>query len=85
VKHLMQIEPVMVSQLLAAVFTLLVAFGVPMTPEQRAAVMQVVAAVLPILVATGLLARSKAYAPATVERIVAEKDAEIAAAAPAQG
>lgn len=78
--RMMQIEPVMVSQVIAAILTLLVAFGVPMTPEQRQAVLQVVAAVLPILVATGLLARSKAYAPATVERIVAEKDAEIAVA-----
>ena len=64
------VEAVMVSQLIAAILVLLVAFGVPMTDAQRQAVMQVVAAVLPILVATGALARSQVWSRSSVEKIL---------------
>jgi hypothetical protein len=68
---LMQVEAVMVSQLIAAILTLLVAFGAPMTEEQRKAVLQVVGAVLPILMASGVLARSQVWSRSSVEKIVA--------------
>lgn len=68
---LFQVEAVMVSQLIAALLLLLVAFGVPMTEEQRKAVMQVVTAILPILVATGVLARSQVWSRSSVEKILA--------------
>lgn len=67
---LMSVEAVMVSQFIAAVLVLAVAFGVPMTQDQRDAVMQVVAATLPILVATGLISRSQVWSRNSVQKIV---------------
>lgn len=69
-RSLMQIEAVMVSQVIAAIMTVLVAFGLNLTEEQRKAVMQLVTALLPILVATGLLARSQVWSRKSVEKIV---------------
>ena len=47
-----------------AVITLLVAFGVPLTPEQQTAILGVVAVAGPLVV--GIVARSKVAAWATV-------------------
>lgn len=69
-KSLWNVEAVMVSQLIAAILMLLVAFGVPMTEQQRQAVMQVIGAVLPILVAAGVLARSQVWSRSSVEKII---------------
>lgn len=60
----------MVSQFIAAILMLLVAFGVPMSEAQRDAVLQVVGAVLPILVAAGWLARSQVWSRSSVEKIL---------------
>lgn len=68
---LMNVEAVMVSQLIAALMVLAVAFGVPMTEDQRDAVLQVVAAIVPILVAAGVLARSQVWSRSSVQKIVA--------------
>lgn len=67
---MMNVEAVMVSQFIAAILVLAVAFGVPMTQDQRDAVMQVVAATLPILVAAGLVSRSQVWSRSSVEKIV---------------
>lgn len=67
---LMNIEAVMVSQLIAAIMAAFVAFGLPMTQEQRDAVLKVVGAIVPILAATGLLARSNVWSRNSVQRIV---------------
>lgn len=79
----MQHEPVVIMALVGAVVGLLVAFNVPISDEQSSAIMRFAEAVLPFLpgVIGALVARSFAFAPATVRRIEAEKDAEIEAAA----
>jgi len=81
VKQAMKYEPVMVMALVGAVLGVLVAFNVPITPDQHDAIMKLVNALLPFLpgIIAALVARSFAYAPATVERIEAQKDAEILA------
>ena len=66
--RLMQLEPVLVTQLVASVLALAVAFGVPVTEEQRQAILQVVGIIVAIFLGGAVVARSKAYAPATVER-----------------
>jgi hypothetical protein len=54
----------------AAILSLLVAFGVNLDPAQQAAILGVVAAVGPA--ATALLIRTKAYAPPTVRHRIEE-------------
>ena len=66
--RLMQVEPVLVTQLVAAILALAVAFGAPINDEQRQAVLQVVGIVVSIFLGGAVIARSKAYAPVTVER-----------------
>lgn len=66
--RLMQVEPVLVTQLVAAILALAVAFGAPINDEQRQAVLQVVGIVVSIFLGGAVIARSRAYAPATVER-----------------
>lgn len=51
------------------VLTLVAAFGLPLDNNQQAAVIGTVAVVAPIVLA--LIARSKAWAPATVAKVVA--------------
>lgn len=68
----MQVEPVLVTQLVAAILALAVAFGVPVTDEQRQAILQVVGIVVSIFLGGAVIARSKAWAPASVERATAE-------------
>lgn len=52
-----------VSTLVAAAITLLVAFGLPVSPDQAAAVLGFVAVLGPVV--TAALIRRKAYAPQT--------------------
>lgn len=52
----------------SALIALLVAFGVDLTADQRTAILGVVAVAAPIVV--GVLARRKAYSPATVARLL---------------
>jgi hypothetical protein len=73
-KHLMAIEPVMVTNLVAALMALLVAFNVPLTDDQRQAVMQLVGAIVAIYLGSALVARSRVYSPATVARMMHEQD-----------
>ena len=68
----MQVEPVLVTQLVAAVLSLVVAFGVPVTDEQRQAILQVVGIVVSIFLGGAVVARSRAWAPASVERAKAQ-------------
>ena len=70
--RLMSLEPVLVTQLVAAVLALLVAFGIPVTDEQRQAILQVVGIVVSIFLGGAVVARSRAYAPATVDRLTAD-------------
>lgn len=66
-------EPVVtvawIGSAVAAVLTLLVAFGVDMTKEQTAAVLGLVAVAAPVV--AGYVARRWAYAPATMREITA--------------
>ena len=70
--RLMSLEPVLVTQLVAAILALAVAFGVPVTDEQRQAILQVVGIVVSIFLGGAVIARSRAVAPATVDRLTAE-------------
>ena len=71
-RHLMQIEPVMVTNLIAAAIALLVAFNVPVSPDQRDAILQITAALIAIYFGQSMVARSRVYSPATVERMMAQ-------------
>ncbi|MBM0275313.1 hypothetical protein [Micromonospora tarensis] len=51
-----------------AVLALLVAFGLPVSDDQQAAILGVVAVAGPLVVAA--LARGRVYAPATVSRLL---------------
>lgn len=70
--RVMNLEPVLFTQLVAALLALAVAFGVPVTEEQRQAILQVVGIVVAIFLGGAVVARSKAFAPATVDRLTAE-------------
>jgi hypothetical protein len=54
-----------------AVIGLLVAFGLPVTDDQQAAILGVVAVLAPLAVA--LIGRSRVFAPATVRRLLARR------------
>lgn len=71
-KTAMNLEPVLVTQLVAAILSLAVAFGAPITDDQRQAVLQVVGIVVAIFLGGAVVARSHAYAPATVQQVAAE-------------
>lgn len=66
--RLMQVEPVLVTQLVAALLALAVAFGIPVSDEQRQAILQVVGIVVSIFLGGAVVARSQAWAPASVDR-----------------
>ena len=51
----------------AAIITLLVAFGLELSEEQTVAIMGVVAVAAPII--QGIVTRGQVYAPSTVQRI----------------
>lgn len=57
--------------LATAVVSLLVAFGVPLTGDQRSAILGLVAVVAPIV--AGVAARSRVFSPATVKRLLGER------------
>lgn len=71
-KNAMQFEPVLITQLCAAILALAIAFGVPITDDQRQAVLQVVTIVVTIFLGGAMVARSKAYAPNTVDRLTTD-------------
>lgn len=71
-KDAMNVEPVLVTQLVAAMLSLAVAFGAPITDDQRQAVLQVVGIVVAIFLGGAWVARSHAYAPNTVQQVAAE-------------
>lgn len=66
--NLLQTEPVRVTEFVIALIALLVAFGAPIQPEQRDAIIGFVVALIPFFE----FIRSKVFAPATVERLEAE-------------
>lgn len=68
-RQAMRLEPVLITQLIAAVLALAVAFGVPVTDDQRRAILEVVGIVVALFLGGAVVARSKAYAPATVDRL----------------
>lgn len=70
--RLMDIEPVLVTNVIAAVVALLIAFNVPITPEQREAILKLVAAIVAIYGASAAVARSRVYSPSTVRRMMAQ-------------
>lgn len=71
-RDIMKFEPVLITQLCAAIIALAIAFGAPITEEQRQAVLQVVSIVVAIFLGGAVVARSKAYAPNTVDRLTSQ-------------
>ena len=67
----MQIEPVLVTQLISAVLALAVAFGAPITEDQRNAVLAVTAACVAIFFGGGLVARANSYSERQAAEIAA--------------
>lgn len=55
--------------IVVSVLSLLVTFGVPLSNDQRAAIMGLVAAVVPMV--TAFIGRSKVYSPRSVVRLLA--------------
>lgn len=74
-KHLMDIEPVLVSNLVAAAIAVAVAFGAPITQEQQQAVLGLVAVIVAIFFGGAVVARNRVYSPATMRKIVHEVEA----------
>ena len=64
----MKFEPILITQLVASALTLMVAFGLPVTDEQRQAILQFTGVVVAIFLGSGLVARSVAWSPASVEQ-----------------
>ena len=75
-KHLMDIEPVLVSNLVAAAIAVAVAFGAPITQEQQQAVLGLVAVIVAIFFGGAVVARNRVYSPATMRKMVAETATE---------
>lgn len=64
-----------IGTVVASALVLLVAFGAPLTEEQRAAVLALVAALAPVI--TAWIGRSKVFSPHTVARmLIAAKAAQ---------
>lgn len=68
----MKVEPVLITQLVAAALTLAIAFGAPVDDAQRQAILQFASAVVAILVASGIILRNATYTARDVETIKAE-------------
>lgn len=78
----MQREPVLVTQLVAALMALAIAFGVPISDDQRAAVIEVVSIIVLIYLGGAFVARSKVWSPHSVAELRAaaeQADREAAA------
>lgn len=63
-----------IGSVVTALIALLVAFGLDLTAEQQAAISTVVLAIVPIVV--GIITRQFVFAPATVEAVEDEIEAE---------
>lgn len=63
----LKFEPVLVSQLIASGLALMVAFGLPVSDEQRQAILQFAGVAIAIFLGGGLVSRSIAWSPASVE------------------
>ena len=74
-KKLMDIEPVVVSNLVAAIIALAVAFNAPISQGQQQAIMGLVAAIVAIYFGSAIVARNRVYSPRTMRRIVGEVEA----------
>ena len=74
-KNLMDVEPVLVSNLVAAAIAVAVAFGAPITQEQQQAVLGLVAVIVAIFFGGAVVARNRVYSPRTMRRIVGEVEA----------
>lgn len=57
-----------VSGAVAAILALLISFGVPLSADQRGAILAVLAAVVPLI--AGWVTRGRVYAPATVTALL---------------
>lgn len=64
----MRTEPTLILSAVAAIIGLLIAFGAPITEDQRQAVLVCVGALIPLAIAI----RQSVFAPATVETIATE-------------
>lgn len=67
--RLMDREPVLLTSMAAAIVSVAVAFGAPVTADQREAVLELVAVIVAIYTGQAWVARSRVYAPATVARM----------------
>lgn len=70
----MSFEPVLISNLVAAGIALAIAFGAPVTPEQRDALLGFVAAFIALLIGAGVVARANVYSRASVEKLTGHED-----------
>jgi len=73
----MDVEPVLLTNVVAAIVALLVAFNVPLTPDQRDAILKLVAAIVAIYGASAAVARSRVYSPNTVRRMMSEMTGDV--------
>ena len=74
-KNLMDVEPVLISNLVAAVIALAVAFNAPISQGQQQSIMALVAAIVAIFFGGAVVARNRVYSPATMRKIVHEVEA----------
>lgn len=68
----MKFEPVLINQLIASGLSLVVAFGLPVSDDQRQAILQFAGVVIAIFLGGGLISRAMVWSPASVEREVTE-------------
>lgn len=65
----MRFEPVMITQLVAAALALAAAFGLPVTEDQRTAILQFAGVVVAIMIGSGIFARNFVWSANSVEKV----------------
>lgn len=65
----MRFEPVLITQLVAAALALAAAFGLPVTEEQRTAILQFAGVVVAIMIGSGIFARNFVWSAHSVEKV----------------
>lgn len=71
----MKFEPALIVQLVGAGLAMVAAFGLPVTGDQRQAILEFTAIVVAIMVGQGVVTRSFAYSEHTVDRLTSEAEA----------
>ncbi len=65
----------LIVQLVGAGLAMVAAFGLPVTEDQRTAILEFTAIVVAIMVGQGVVTRSFAFSEATVDRLTSEAEA----------